>query len=49
VSSVLRDRAFVYVANESGVRIVDLPTGRVIERRANDLPWLLLEQGSPVW
>jgi hypothetical protein len=49
VSEVLGDRAYVFVANEELLRVVDLNSGRVIGTRRGDPPWLLLEHNAPVW
>jgi len=47
VGFVYRGRAYVSVADESALRIVDLASGRIVGSRRAESPWPLLGESSP--
>jgi hypothetical protein len=49
VAAIYRDRAYAYVYDEEWMAAVDLVTGAVERLPTTALPWLLLDQGSPIW
>jgi len=49
VDFVVAGRAYVGVADERPVRVVDLASGRQIGQRVDALPWPLLGDASPFW
>jgi hypothetical protein len=49
VNFVVAGRAYVGVADERPVAVVDLAAGRQIGRRTDSLPWPLLGDASPFW
>ena len=49
VGFVYRARAYVSVAEESALRVVDLASGRIVGARRSDAPWPLLGDAAPVF
>jgi len=47
VGFVYRGRAYVSIADESALRIVDLASGRIVGLRRQNAPWPLLGESSP--
>jgi hypothetical protein len=49
VGFVYHGRAYVSVADETALRVVDLPSGRVVGSRRSDAPWPLLGEAAPTF